>query len=146
MRVALFRITSALLFLSVLLLPSKTFAQTAAPQDSGGGAGASAPAGSGNYGPLRRIGGGVSAPAVLFHVAPQFSEEARQKKFMGVVLINMIVDQQGRPQNVHVLRGVGMGLDEKAIKAVKQYKFKPALLGGKPVPVELNVEINFQMF
>ena len=67
-------------------------------------------------------------------------------KFKGIVLVNLIVDAKGKPQDVHVLRGVGMGLDEKAIKAVKQYKFKPALLGGKPVPVELNVEINFQMF
>jgi protein TonB len=47
---------------------------------------------------------------------------------------------------VHTLRGVGMGLDEKAVEAVKQYRFKPAMEGGKPVPVELNVEVNFQIF
>ena len=47
---------------------------------------------------------------------------------------------------MRVLRGVGMGLDEKAMEAVKQYKFKPAMEGGKPVLVELNVEVNFQIF
>jgi outer membrane biosynthesis protein TonB len=52
----------------------------------------------------------------------------------------------GCPQNVHVLRGVGMGLDERAIAAVKQYKFKPAMQGGRPVAVELNVEVDFQIF
>ena len=70
---------------------------------------------------------------VIYQVEPEFSEEARKAKFMGVVLVNLIVDSQGRPQNVHVLRGVGMGLDEKAVEAVKQYRFKPAMEGGKPV-------------
>ena len=52
----------------------------------------------------------------------------------------------GLPKNVHVMRGVGMGLDEKAIEAVRQYRFKPAMENGKPVAVELNVEVNFQIF
>jgi protein TonB len=56
------------------------------------------------------------------------------------------VDTNGKPQNVHVLRGVGMGLDEKAVEAVKQYKFKPAMESGKPVPVDLNIEVNFKTF
>jgi TonB family protein len=96
--------------------------------------------------PVRKIGGGVTEPELIYKVDPEFSAEAKKAKFKGIVLVNLIVDAKGKPQDVHVLRGVGMGLDEKAIKAVKQYKFKPALLGGKPVPVELNVEINFQMF
>jgi protein TonB len=95
---------------------------------------------------VRRIGGGVSAPVVIYQVDPEFSEEARKAKFMGVVTVNLIVNAQGMPQNVRVLRGVGMGLDEKAVEAVRQYKFKPAMEGGKPVPVELNIEVNFQIF
>jgi len=95
---------------------------------------------------LRKIGGNVSAPVVTYTVVPDYSEEARKAKFMGVVLVNMIVDQYGRPQNVHVLRGVGMGLDEKAVEAVKQYRFNPAMEDGEPVPVSLNVEVNFQIF
>jgi len=113
---------------------------------SGNGSGLGAGVG-GNYGGgLRTIGGGVSSPVLTFKVDPEFSEEARRAKFMGVVLVNLIVDQNGNPQNVHVLRGVGMGLDEKAVAAVKQYRFKPAKEAGKPVAVELNVEVNFQIF
>ncbi len=96
--------------------------------------------------PVRKIGGAVSSPAVIYQVEPEFSQEASKAKFMGVVLLNLIVDQNGQPQNVHVLRGVGMGLDEKAIEAVRQYKFKPAMEDGRPVPVALNVEVNFQIF
>jgi TonB family protein len=96
--------------------------------------------------PVRKIGGGVTEPELIHKTDPEFSAEAKKAKFNGIVLVNLIVDAKGRPQNVHVLRGVGMGLDEKAIKAVKQYKFKPAMEGGKPVPVGLNVEINFQIF
>jgi TonB family protein len=65
--------------------------------------------------------------------------------FSGIVLVNLIVDTNGLPRNVHVLRGVGMGLDETAVAAVKQYTFQPAMENGKPVPVELNVEVNFQI-
>lgn len=113
---------------------------------SGNGSGLGNGTGGGYGGGLRHIGGGVSSPVVIYQVDPEFSEEARKAKFMGVVLVNLIVDTQGRPQNVHILRGVGMGLDENAIKAVQQYRFKPAMENGKPVPVELNVEVNFQIF
>jgi len=82
----------------------------------------------------------------IHEVEPEFSEEARRAKFMGVVTVNLIVDDKGMPQNVHVLRSVGMGLDDKAVEAVKQYRFKPAMEAGKPVPVQLNVEVNFQIF
>jgi protein TonB len=113
---------------------------------SGNGSGLG-PGSGGNYGGgLRRIGGGVSQPELTYKVDPEFSEEARKAKFMGIVLVNLIVDANGNPQNVHVLRGVGMGLDEKAVEAVKQYRFKPAREAGKPVAVELNVEVNFQIF
>jgi protein TonB len=113
---------------------------------SGNGSGLG-PGSGGNYGGgLEKIGGGVSQPVVLFAPEPEFSEEARKAKFMGVVLVNLVVDANGHPQNVHTLRGVGMGLDEKAVEAVKQYKFRPAMKNGKPVAVELNVEVNFQIF
>ncbi len=105
------------------------------------------PGSGGNFGGgLRHVGGGVSAPVPIYEVEPEFSEEARKAKFMGVVTVNLIVDSKGMPQNVHVLRGVGMGLDDKAVEAVKQYRFKPAMEAGKPVAVQLNVEVNFQIF
>jgi TonB family protein len=93
-----------------------------------------------------RVGKSVTSPVVIYQVQPELTAESKQQKFKGTVLINLIVDQQGLPRNVHVLRGVGMGLDEKAVAAVSQYKFKPAMQDGIPVPVELNVEVNFQIF
>ena len=86
------------------------------------------------------------APQVIYQVEPEFSEEARKAKVAGNVLVNLWVDTNGNPSHVHVIRGVGMGLDEKAVEAVKQYKFKPAMENGKPVLVELNIEVNFQIF
>jgi TonB family protein len=94
---------------------------------------------------LRKIGGAVSAPRVIHNVFPEFSEEARKDKFSGVVLVGLIVDTDGMPQQVHVLRGVGHGLDEKAIEAISHYRFQPAMENGKPVPVRVNVEVNFQI-
>jgi len=113
---------------------------------SGSGAGIG-PGVGGNYGGgLRKVGGGVSAPQLVSKVEPEFSEEARHAKFMGTVTVNLIVDAEGRPQNVHVIRGVGMGLDQKALEAVRQYRFKPALENGRPVPVQVNVEVQFSIF
>ena len=113
---------------------------------SGNGSGIG-PGTGGNYGGgVRRIGGGVSAPQLIYQVEPEFSEEARKAKVAGNVLVTLIVDTTGHPQRVRVLRGIGMGLDDKAIEAVKQYRFKPAMEGGKPVPVEVNIDVNFQIF
>jgi protein TonB len=113
---------------------------------SGNGSGLGPGSGGNTGGGPRRIGGGVSAPVLIYSVEPEFSEEARKAKVAGNVLVNLWVDTQGNPSHVHVIRGVGMGLDEKALEAVRQYRFKPAMENGKPVLVELNVEVNFQIF
>jgi protein TonB len=113
---------------------------------SGNGSGLGPGSGGNTGGGPRRIGGGVSAPVLIYSVEPEFSEEARKAKVAGNVLVNLWVDTQGNPSHVRVIRGVGMGLDEKARDAVLQYKFKPAMENGKPVLVELNVEVTFQIF
>ena len=113
---------------------------------SGNGAGLGAGTGGGYGGGIKKIGGGVSSPVLVYQVEPEFSEEARRAKFMGVVTVDIIVNPQGLPQNIRVVRGVGMGLDQKAVEAVKQYRFKPAMEAGKPVAVEMYVEVNFQIF
>ncbi len=113
---------------------------------SGNGAGLGSGSGGNTGGGPRRVGGGVSAPVLVYQVEPTFSEEARKAKVAGNVLVNIWVDEKGNPTHVRVLRGVGMGLDEKAVEAVKQYRFKPAMEGGKPVTVEMNVEVGFQIF
>jgi protein TonB len=113
---------------------------------SGSGSGMGAGSGGGTGGGPRKIGGGVSAPVVLFAQEPEFSEEARKAKVAGNVLVYLQVDTNGRPTHVRVLRGIGLGLDEKAMEAVRQYRFKPAMENGHPVVVEMNVEVNFQIF
>jgi TonB family protein len=90
-----------------------------------------------------KVGGGVSPPALLYAVDPKFSPQAREKKIGGTVLVNLIVDEKGKPLYVRVIRGIGMGLDENAVEAVKQYKFKPAMKAGEPVRVSINIEVNF---
>jgi TonB family protein len=120
---------------------------------SGGGLGS----GQGNgYGPgyggnvgggVYRIGGGVSPPVPIYTPEAEFSDEARRAKYQGVCIIGLIVDAHGNPQDVHVVRALGMGLDRKAMEAVRQYKFKPAMLNGKtPVPVSINIEVNFRLY
>jgi protein TonB len=120
---------------------------------SGGGLGS----GNGNgYGPgtggntgggLYHVGGGVSAPVALNDVEAEFSDEARRAKYQGVCIVSLIVDAQGNPQNPRVVRALGMGLDEKALEAVRKYKFKPAMKDGKtPVPVLISVEVNFRLY
>jgi protein TonB len=113
---------------------------------SGNGNGIGAGSGGNMGGGLRKIGGGVSAPVALYTPEPEFSEEARKAKVAGIVLVSLIVDNQGKPQSVHVIRGIGMGLDEKAVEAVRQYKFKPAMENGHPVPVQMDVQVDFQIF
>jgi len=120
---------------------------------SGGGIGS----GTGNgYGPgtggnccggLYHVGGGVSAPIQLNDVQADFSDEARRAKYQGVCIVQIIVDAQGNPRNPRIVRALGMGLDEKALEAVMKYKFKPAMKDGKtPVPVPVNIEINFRLY
>jgi protein TonB len=113
---------------------------------NGNGTGLGPGSGGGYGGGAKQIGGGVKGPVIIYQPEPEFSEEARKAKFQGVVTVSIVVDAQGRPQNVHVTRGVGMGLDEKAMEAVRQYRFKPGTENGKPVATYLNVEVNFEIF
>ena len=113
---------------------------------SGTGNGFGPGQGGGTGGGLYHVGGGVGAPQLIYSVDPEFSDEARRAKYQGVCLVQIVVDAQGNVQRAKVLRALGMGLDEKAIEAVKQYRFKPAMLQGKPVPVEVNVEVNFRIY
>ncbi len=114
---------------------------------SGSGNGFGPGEGGNTGGGLYRIGGGVSAPVPLNSVEAEFSDEARRAKYQGVCLISLIVDVHGDPQNPRVVRALGMGLDEKALEAVRKYKFKPAMKDGKtPVPVMITVEVNFRLY
>jgi TonB family protein len=111
----------------------------------GHGIGSGPGSGGGYGGGLMSVGGGVSAPQVIHAVEPEFTENARTANFQGTVAIQLIVDSQGNAQNVTVLHHLGMGLDEKAIAAVKQYKFHPAMYQGHPVAVQMVIDVDFHL-
>ncbi len=113
---------------------------------SGEGPGLGPGRGGGTGGGVFRVGGGVSAPRVLYQPDPEYSEEARKAKYQGTCVLWLIVDQSGRPRDVKIARSLGMGLDEKAIEAVRQWKFEPAMKDGRPVAVQINVEVNFRLY
>ena len=96
---------------------------------------------------LYRVGGRVLAPVPRNSVMAVYTDEARRAKLQGVALVSVIVDVQGNPQNAQIVRGLEMGLNEKALEAVRKYRFKPAMLDGKtPVPVMITIEINFRLY
>jgi len=112
----------------------------------GEGPGVGAGRGGGTGGGVFRVGGGVSAPRPVFTPDPEYSEEARKAKYQGTCVLWMIVGPDGKPRDIKVARTLGLGLDEKAIEAVKQWKFEPAMKDGKPVAVQINVEVSFRLY
>ena len=111
----------------------------------GHGIGSGPGSGGGFGGGLMSVGGGVSAPTLVSRIDPEFTEEARAANFQGNVAIQLVVDQQGNPQNIRVVRRAGMGLDEKAVAAVRQYKFHPATYQGHPVAVQIVIDVDFHL-
>lgn len=113
---------------------------------SGNGAGVGPGEGGGYGGGLYRVGGGVSPPQIIYQPEAEFSDEARRAKFQGQCVVEVVVDARGLPQNPRVVQHLGMGLDEKALEAVRQYRFKPAKLNGHPVPVDIDVVVDFHIY
>jgi len=112
---------------------------------SGHGSGVGPGSGGGYGGGLMSVGGGVSAPQVLHSIEPEFTDEARRANFQGSVSIKLIVDSQGNPQDVRLASHLGMGLDERAIEAVRHYKFSPAMYQGHPVSVQILMDVEFHL-
>jgi periplasmic protein TonB len=112
---------------------------------SGKGGGFGPGEGGGIGGGVYRVGGGVSQPSVIFKVDPEYSEEARKAKYSGTVMLAVIVDTEGHARDIHVVKSLGMGLDEKAMEAVEKWKFKPGMKGGLPVNVKATIEVNFRL-
>jgi len=101
--------------------------------------------GGGTGGGLYRVGGGVSAPTVVYRIEPNYSEDARRARYQGSVVLSAIVRKDGSIEILKVLRGLGLGLDENAVEALKKWKFRPGTRSGEPVDVALNIEINFAL-
>jgi len=112
----------------------------------GSGSGVGMGSGGGYGGGVMSVGGGVSAPRLIHSVDPEFTNQARAANLQGEVAIQLIVDAQGHPQNIHVIKRLGMGLDQKAIAAVEQYRFSPAMFQGHPVAVQMVINVNFHLY
>jgi TonB family protein len=93
-----------------------------------------------------RIGGGVSAPRAIYDPDPEYSDEARRVKYQGVVVLWAVIGADGLPKDIRVARSLGMGLDEKAMQAVHKWRFEPAMKDGRPVAVQLNIEVTFRLY
>lgn len=113
---------------------------------SGDGRGLGPGYGAGTGGGYFRVGGGVTAPRIIEKTEAEFSEEARKARYQGVVVLTVIIGSDGRVHDMRVQRGLGMGLDEKAKEAVKNWRFEPAKKDGRAVPVQVSIEVNFRLY
>jgi len=102
--------------------------------------------GSGCCGDVFGVGNGVSMPRAIYAPEPEFSEEARIAKFQGEVTLLVTIGADGRARNLTVVRSLGMGLDQKAMDAVRTWRFDPARKDGRPVAVQMNIIVNFHLF
>ena len=113
---------------------------------SGQGPGVGPGRGGGIGGGVFRVGGGVSAPRPISTPDPEYSEEARKAKYQGTCVLWLVVGPDGKPRDIRIARSLGLGLDEKAIEAVRRWMFEPALKDGRPVAVQINVEVSFRLY
>jgi D-alanyl-D-alanine dipeptidase len=88
----------------------------------------------------------ITPPKVLKRVQPEFSIEARKHKIDGTVHLMVTIDVNGKPGDIRVVQGLGYGLEEKAVEALKQWRFEPGMENGQPAPVTVKVEVNFRLY
>lgn len=88
----------------------------------------------------------ATAPRAIKTPSPKYPEKARQARYEGTVILWLVIGTDGRAHDIKVARSLGMGMDENAVKAVQKWKFKPSEYEGKPVPVQINVEVNFRLY
>jgi periplasmic protein TonB len=89
--------------------------------------------------------GNVTPPTVLSRVEPQYTPAARAAKLQGTVVLECVIDEQGVPKVLRVVRSLDPELDQNAITAIEQWRFKPGTRNGTPVKVSLNIEVNFNL-
>jgi len=95
-------------------------------------------------GPVR-VGGNVKPPIVVSRTQPDYTETARKARVAGVVVVEAIINKQGIVEQVHVVKGLPMGLSERAAEAVKAWRFKPGTMEGQPVEVIFDLTVNFKL-
>jgi TonB family protein len=85
------------------------------------------------------------APVLLYKVDPDYSEQAKKSRYEGTVLLRLVIDEHGIPREIRVVQSLGLGLDEKAIEAVRHWRFQPGVKDGRAVSVDANVEVSFRL-
>ena len=127
------------------------FADSDAPPSSGpsisGGGEGDGPVGPG-FGPgegevAQALDARMTRPDNIHRVNPRYTEAARIARRTGVVIVQATIDRTGHVTDVRLIKGLGLGLDESAMSAVQQWRFKPATLAGRPVPVYFQLSVNF---
>jgi len=93
-----------------------------------------------------RVGGGVTPPRAIHAPDPAYDDRARQSKYQGTVVLWAIVTPEGRLEKVAIQRALGLGLDEKAVEAVRTWTFEPATKNGVPVASQINIEVTFRLY
>ena len=111
----------------------------------GTGSGIGPGSGGGTGGGPYRPGAGITPPAIIREVRPDYTEEARRRGLAGDVELEIVVRADGSVGNVRLLRGLGGGLDQRAVDAVKQWRFSPARRFGTPVDVMVEVAVEFKL-
>ena len=111
----------------------------------GDGPGLGPGSGGGTGGGPYRPGSGVEPPVVLREVRPTYTEEARARAVTGEVVLEVLVRRDGIVGSTRVLTGLGWGLDERAVEAVRLWKFGPARRLGTPVDVLVEVVVEFRL-
>ena len=96
--------------------------------------------------PVRKIGGDVLPPTLTHQVEPKYPRPFLGRPKASHVVLGLVVDAQGLPTKIHVVTTGGEDFDKNAIKAVEQYRFGPATENGKPVPVEVNIDVQFRVY
>lgn len=112
---------------------------------SGNGAGLGPGQGGGTGGGVYSVGGGVSEPVPIYSPDPPYTEQAREAKFQGDVVLSIVVLADGSVADVQVVKPLGLGLDESAVKQVRTWKFKPGMRNGSPVPVRMLIDVTFHL-
>jgi protein TonB len=91
-------------------------------------------------------GQGVTAPKATYAPQPEYTDKARKQKINGTVVLTMVVTEEGKVRDVRVTKSLDRGLDKQAIAAVSTWKFEPGTKDGKPVAVQLPVEVDFRLY
>jgi TonB family protein len=125
---------------SALILTGDTFPTTSGASDATTGSTSSGEK-------IYSVEDGIRAPAILYHPMPPYTEEARENRVEGILLLQVIIRKDGSVDSIKVLRGLGYGLDESAIRTImEKWRFQPGTLNEQPVDVKANLEVSFRLF